>query len=196
MALTLRFLANRSHSPIVEVAARNSLFDTFISAAVGIAFVITLLLQNSRWSPAARYADPVIMLVTAVLAAPQPIRIIRSNWRQLLGRAPDRAVQDQVSATIEEVLASVPHSETCLRLTEVGRYLYLHLYVIVPDNSHQPIGIKVQAQIRRRVHDALAAEFLYLALDISFTSDVLWAHSSIPSAHHTTSHGTAQPTER
>ena len=46
MALALHFLAKRSRSPIVEVDARNAIVDTMISGAVGVAFVITLLLQK------------------------------------------------------------------------------------------------------------------------------------------------------
>ena len=193
MALALHFLAKRSKSPIVEVDARNAIVDTMISGAVGVAFVITLLLQNSRWSAAARYADPVIMLAIVAIAAPQPIKTIRANWRQLLGRAPDQAVRQRVSTLIGEVLEAVPHSETYLRLTEVGRYLYIHLYVIVPEHTEQPIDTTLHDDIRRRIYDALATEFPHLALDIGFTMDKQWALNSIPSAdQHAAAAATAQ----
>lgn len=181
MALALHFLARRSRSPIVEVDARNAIVDTMISGAVGVAFVITLLLQNSRWSAAARYADPVIMLAIVAIAAPQPFKTIRANWRQLLGRAPDQAVQERVSALIEEVLTAVPHYETYLRLTEIGRYLYIHLYVIVPEHTERPIDTPLHDDIRRRIYDALSAEYPHLALDVGFTMDEQWALHSMPS---------------
>ncbi len=193
LALALHFLAKRSRSPIVEVDARNALVDTMISGAVGVAFVITLLMQNSRWSSSARFADPVIMLAIVAIAAPQPFKTIRANWRQLLGRAPDQIVQQRVATLIEEVLATVPHSETCLRLTEVGRYLYIHLYVIVPEDTGQPIDTPLHDQIRRLIYDALAAEFPHLALDIGFTMDVQWALHSVPSQdRHTVTPAAAQ----
>ena len=193
MALALHFLAKRSRSPIVEVDARNAIVDTMISGAVGVAFVITLLLQNSRWSASARYADPVIMLAIVAIAAPQPIKTIRANWRQLLGRAPDQALQRRVSTLIEEVLEAVPHYETYLRLTEVGRYLYIHLYVIVPEHSQQPIDTPLHDDIRRRIHDALSAEVPHLALDIGFTMDEQWALNSMPTAdQHAAAAATAQ----
>lgn len=193
LALALHFLAKRSRSPIVEVDARNALVDTMISGAVGVAFVITLLLQNSRWSASARFADPVIMLAIVAIAAPQPFKTIRANWRQLLGRAPEQVVQQRVATLIEEVLAAVPHSETSLRLTEVGRYLYIHLYVIVPEGTDQPMDTPLHDQIRRLIYDALAAEFPYLALDIGFTMDVQWALHSVPSQdRHTVTPAAAQ----
>ena len=127
LVVTLRKLGQRSGSPIVQLDAENAVIDTMISGAVGVAFVATLIIQNSRLSAWAPYADPVIMLAIAAIAAPQPIKTIRSNWRQLMGRAPDRAVQDRIAALVESVLGHVPHSETHLRTTEVGRYLYIHL---------------------------------------------------------------------
>ena len=175
LAVVLRKLAQRSGSPIVQVDAQNAVIDTLISGSVGVAFVATLLLQNSRWSQWARYADPVIMLAIAAIAAPQPVRIIRSNWRQILGRAPEPALRERVAALVDKVLLSVPHAETYLRLTEMGRYLYIHLYVIVPEDAPEPIDTRLHDRIRQRIHDALAAEFPYLALDIGFTMDRRWA---------------------
>ena len=194
LAVVLRKLAHRSGSPIVQVDAQNAVIDTLISGAVGVAFVATLLLQSSRWAQWARYADPVIMLAIAAIAAPQPIRIIRSNWRQLLGRAPERAVQERVVTLIDEVLLSVPHSETHLRLTEVGRYLCIHLYVIVPEDTPQPIDTRLHDRIRHRIHDAIVAEFPYLALDIGFTMDRRWALSSSPAGDRGTIHPAADET--
>ena len=190
LAVVLRRLAQRSGSPIVQVDAQNAVIDTLISGAVGVAFVVTLLLQNSRWSQWARYADPVIMLAIAAIAAPQPVRIIRSNWRQLLGRAPEPALRERVAALVDQVLLSVPHAETYLRLTEMGRYLYIHLYVIVPEDAPEPIDTRLHDRIRQRIHDALAAEFPYLALDIGFTMDRRWALSSAPTQGRT---GTSLP---
>jgi cation diffusion facilitator family transporter len=186
LAVTLRKLGQRSGSPIVQLDAQNAVIDTMISGAVGVAFVATLIIQNSRLSAWAPYADPVIMLAIAAIAAPQPIKTIRSNWRQLMGRAPDRAVQDRIAALVESVLGRVPHSETHLRTTEVGRYLYIHLYVIVPEDAKEPIDVRLHDRIRREIFATLSGEFSHLALDIGFTMDVRWAVSSVPSADQET----------
>ena len=76
-AVVLRKLGQRSRSPIVQLDAQNAVIDTMISGAVGVAFVATLIIQNSRLSSWAPYAAPVIMLAIAAIAAPQPIKTIR-----------------------------------------------------------------------------------------------------------------------
>jgi len=181
LAVVLRKLGQRSRSPIVQLDAQNAVIDTMISGAVGVAFVATLIIQNSRLSSWAPYADPVIMLAIAAIAAPQPIKTIRTNWRQLMGRAPDQAIQDRIVQLIELVLARVPHSETHLRTTEVGRYLYIHLYVIVPEDIVEPIDVRLHDRIRRELFEQLSSEYSHLALDIGFTMDARWAVSSLPS---------------
>ena len=181
LAVVLRKLGQRSRSPIVQLDAQNAVIDTMISGAVGVAFVATLIIQNSRLSSWAPYADPVIMLAIAAIAAPQPIKTIRTNWRQLMGRAPDQAIQDRIVQLIELVLARVPHSETHLRTTEVGRYLYIHLYVIVPEDIVEPIDVRLHDRIRRELFEQLSREYSHLALDIGFTMDARWAVSSLPS---------------
>ena len=63
----------------------------------------------------------------------------------------------------------------------MGRYLYIHLYVIVPEDAEEPIDVRLHDRIRREVFDLLSGEFSHLALDIGFTMDVRWAMSSVPS---------------
>ena len=193
LAVVLRTLGRKSGSPIVQLDAQNAVIDTMISGAVGVAFVATLIIQNSRLSAWAPYADPVIMLAIAAIAAPQPIKTIRANWRQLMGRAPDRAVQDRIAALVESVIARVPHSETHLRTTEVGRYLYIHLYVIVPEDSTEPIDVRLHDRIRREIFEQLSGEFSHLALDVGFTMDVRWAVSSVPSEDQETVYPAGSP---
>ena len=75
----LKRYAKQSGSPIVDVDAKNWTVDTLISSAVGVAFVVTLLIENSDWSDFAPYADPVIMLAIIAIASPQPFQTIRAQ---------------------------------------------------------------------------------------------------------------------
>ena len=96
VVILLRRNAKQANSPIVDVDVSNWMVDTLISAAVGIAFVATLLMQESEWAHLAPYADPVIMLAIAAIAAPQPFQTIGQNLRQLVGKAPPKDLQDKV----------------------------------------------------------------------------------------------------
>ena len=142
LVVTLKRYAKQSGSPIVEVDAKNWTVDTLISSAVGIAFVATLLIQNSDWSDLAPYADPVIMLAIAAIASPQPFQMIRDNIRQIVGKAPPKEVQDNVAQLVESAIEDVPHVETHLRIVDVGRYIHLHVYVIISPDTRESIDIR------------------------------------------------------
>ena len=179
----LKRYAKQSESPIVDVDAKNWTVDTLISSAVGVAFVVTLLIENSDWSDFAPYADPVIMLAIIAIASPQPFQTIRDNLRQLVGRAPPKDVQDRVSELVEEAIADVPHIETHFRIVDVGRYIHIHIYVIVPPHAAEQIDIRRHDQIRRRIYEHVSREYRYLSLDVGFTTDRRWALNSVPSEY-------------
>ena len=168
-------------SPIVEVDIRNWTVDTMISGAVGVAFVATLILQNSEWAEWAPYADPIIMLLIAAIAAPQPYQIISENWGQLLGRAPNAKMRDSVRTLVQEALADKPYRELHLRISEVGRYVYIHVYVIVYPERAEVVLLADQDRVRRRIYNTVSQQFPYVAIDIAFSADARWALSSVPS---------------
>ena len=184
VVVVLKRYAQQSGSPIVDVDAKNWTVDTLISSAVGIAFVATLLIQNSDLSEFAPYADPVIMLAIAAIAAPQPFQTIRDNLRQLVGKAPPKSVQDKVAGLVEEAIADVPHVETHLRIVDVGRYIHLHVYVIISPDTRDPIDIRRHDQVRRRIYEHVSREYRHLSLDVGFTMDRRWALNSVPSEDH------------
>ena len=181
VVVVLKRYAKQSGSPIVDVDAKNWTVDTLISSAVGIAFVATLLIQNSDLSDLAPYADPIIMLAIVAIAAPQPFQTIRENLRQIVGKAPPKNVQEHVADLVEQAISDVPHVETHLRIVEVGRYIYLHVYVIISPDTRESIDIRRHDQLRRLIYERVSKEFRHLSLDVGFTMDRRWALNSVPS---------------
>ena len=181
VVVVLKRNAKQSGSPIVDVDAKNWMVDTLISSAVGIAFVATLLIQNSDLSDLAPYADPIIMLAIVAIAAPQPFQTIRENLRQIVGKAPPRNVQEQVADLVEQAISDVPHVETHLRIVEVGRYIHLHVYVIISPVTRESIDIQRHDQIRQLIYERVSQEYRHLSLDVGFTMDRRWALNSVAS---------------
>lgn len=167
-------------SPIVQVDIRNWTVDTLISAAVGVTFVATLILQNSGLSEWAPYADPIITLLIAAIAAPQPYQTIRDNWGQLLGKAPNLRTRILIRELIEGALSDTQFDRFHIRISEVGRFVHLHAYIVVPARLSSAVTITDQDDIRRRIHRSVAARFQRVSVDIAFTADDRWALSSVP----------------
>ena len=76
---------------------------------------------------------------------------------------------------VEDAIADIPHVETHLRIVDIGRYIHLHVYVIIPPNITETIDILKHDQIRQSIYDRVSREYPYLSLDVGFTMDRRWA---------------------
>jgi cation diffusion facilitator family transporter len=178
LAAVTHRMAKRTGSPIVAVDAKNWIVDGLMSAGLAVALGGVLLLERTGNSHLVPYADPVIVILLALVSAPFPIRVIRENWGQIVGQAPDPDLVEHVRGIVERTLEGVPHKESHLRLGQIGRLLYLQLYVLVePDAGGGGDGDRLRALI----HEAVGKEYPRLAMDVICTSDPVWADRAIGS---------------
>jgi predicted Co/Zn/Cd cation transporter (cation efflux family) len=112
-----------------------------------------------------------------ILSLPIPITIIRDNWKQMLGRAPDRAIQQKARGAVAKVLDESLEYETTIRMDQLGRLTYLQLYVVI--RAPQDPDFDRLDGCRAAVHEALKDEFDNLALDVIFTRDPRWVGVSV-----------------
>jgi cation diffusion facilitator family transporter len=173
IAAAQRRAAQRTGSPLLKVDVANWLVDGLMSGAVAVAFVVVVLVKDSAVGHLVPYADPAIVLLLSLLSAPIPIRIIRSNWSQLVGRAPDQEVQRIAQAKIDDALAGEVGLEPRLRLLETGRWLYVQVYVVVGP-ERRDITIDDLDRVRERICRSLSEERADIGIDVVFTTDESW----------------------
>jgi predicted Co/Zn/Cd cation transporter (cation efflux family) len=123
IALSQSKLAHRTKSPLLKVDTQNWLIDGILSVSVAVAFLIAMLLANSRFAHLMPFTDPAVVIVLVLLSMPVPVKIIRDNWNQLVGKAPDAAIQDQASAAVRSVLHGTKVAETKVRMQQLGASL-------------------------------------------------------------------------
>jgi cation diffusion facilitator family transporter len=181
ISLAQRRLARRTDSPLLEVDSKNWLIDGLMSGAVAVAFLAVVLLEGGEWAWLAPYADPVVVIALALLSLPIPLGIIRANWGQLLGRAPDAEVQREAASRVDEALAGLPGITPRLRLLETGRMVYLQVYLLVePEDG--PSTLEEMDRIREKVYASVMSDEPEVGLDVIFTTDLLWFRRTMPPA--------------
>lgn len=173
IAWSQRRLARNTSSPLLEVDSKNWLMDGLISGAVAVGFVVVVLVQGTAWSWMTPYADPVVVLVLVALSMPIPIGIIRSNWAQLLGRAPDNEAQRVAHEIIGRALAGENGLDFTIRLLEQGRFIYLQIYLIVGP-EREDMTIRQADEVRECIAGAVAEIPQMVGYDIMFTRDRSW----------------------
>jgi cation diffusion facilitator family transporter len=177
IAVSQRRLARRTGSPLLEVDYKNWFIDGLLSVAVGIAFVIALFLRDSRHAALLPYVDPAVVIILVALSLPIPAKIIRDNWHQLLGRAPDETLQRRAREAVTEAFGGGKACDPRIRMQQIGRFTYLQIYVLCADDT--AADVERMDACRRSVHDALVGEFDNLALDVVFTRDPRWVAVAI-----------------
>jgi cation diffusion facilitator family transporter len=177
IAVSQRALAKKTSSPLLVVDSKNWLIDGLMSVAVGIAFLVAVFLADTPYDHLLPYADPAVVIILVILSLPIPFKIIRENWKQMLGRAPDETVQEKARAAVEKVLDTSEEYETKIRMDQLGRLTYLQLYVVIK-GSIDPDVSRLDA-CRKAVHDALKNDFDKLAIDVIFTRDPRWIGVSV-----------------
>ena len=180
IAVSQRMLAKRTASPLLAVDSKNWLIDGLMSVAVGIAFLIAVLLVDTSYAHLLPYADPAVVIILVILSLPIPFTIIRDNWRQMLGRAPGESVQKKAETAVQKILGPSKDYDTKIRLDQLGRLTYLQLYVVV--KQADDLDLSRLDRCREAVYQALKDDFENLALDVIFTRDPRWVGVSVGNA--------------
>ncbi|MFD2231836.1 cation diffusion facilitator family transporter [Alkalimarinus sediminis] len=174
----LKQVAKECNSPIIAVDAHNWLIDGVISGAVALAFVVVYLLESMGVNSFTPYADPVLVILLVCGTIPIPLRIIRDNWRQIIGHAPHHETQLETKNCVDSLMSSIPVSHYNLRMSEIGRLLYIQLYLV----SDTSMTIAETDLIRERLYDKLNKQLedrcSSLAVDFIFCTDDQWVKRS------------------
>lgn len=171
--------AQESHSPILDVDAKNWLIDGLISGAVAIAFCLILILQRSSLMWLSPYADPGLVILLVLFVLPIPIQTVRENWAQLMGQAPADSLRQQVRDIVGNVLEPLPHEDYHLRPLMTGRLVYVQVYVKVSEQQAREYGVAQVDTMRGQLYQKLQDTFPYLAMDLIVTCDRNWIHRAI-----------------
>lgn len=168
-------ISKKINSPLVRVDIQNWLINGAISLSVGIAFAAVNFFKAMGQNDFVPYSDPTLVTVLVLLTLPVPLAIVRDSVNQLVLGAPDSAMRKKLTAFFESIRRKdFPCVRYWLRMTQVGRFLYLHVYWLLPEDF-ESIEVQEFDGIREEFTTALRREYAHLNLDIIFTKDAKWA---------------------
>ena len=179
IALIQTEIAKKTGSPMVKVDAKNWLVNGLISLSIGFAFILVGFIEDSQWSGFVPYADPTIVTTIIILTSPIPIEISLDNIRQLLLGSPQSAMRQHIEQLFQSAIEDIPCTKKMLRMTQIGRYLYLHIYWLLPENF-ELTSVRQLDLIREKIEAVLKQEYSDLNIDIIFTQDEQWFQKMNP----------------
>eukprot|EP00854_Cymbomonas_tetramitiformis_P002420 gene2420-3150_t len=185
VALVLRCLCNSTHeNALVKADITNWLVNAAVSGSVFCAFIVIGVLKHFEcWVELLPYVDPVIVIAAVILSAYASVSQVWIALKQLLNRAPARAMRDAikniVEAAIRQKLNDTHNAHTVtavhIRIIRPGRWMYVCVYITVSVADFHICSISDLDNIRLAVHTAVNHTFPNAVVDTAFTGDDRWA---------------------
>lgn len=171
VALSAWWLTRRParHSELLAAESAQWLAGTALSLGLLVAFVVVMVLDRADIGSAGAYADPVLVLVACAVLVPTPIRMIRRTVVELLEGAPDPEVQRPVRLAVHEVRNELGLDDHFLRMTKVGRKLYVEVDFLVAGDQWD---VADEDRVRRALLDRLAPLPYDLWLNVELSGDI------------------------
>lgn len=176
-ALVLRRRSGRLDSPLVRADAENWSLNAAVSGAVLAGFCMGPLLRAVGWPAAVPYIDPVLVAAVVLLFLGVPVRMARTAILELLNQAPGPALEDPVTAAIDDVLGRVPVCERHVRMVRPGRTLYVLVHVVLAE-EYRLEGLATLDELRTEIDAAVRQVHPRVMVDVMFTADPRWAAPS------------------
>ena len=173
IALIQTAIAKKTGLPMVRVDAKNWFVNGLISLSIGVAFILVGLIEGSQWSRFIPYADPTIVTIIIIITSPIPIQIILDNIRQLLLGSPQSPMRQHIEQLFQSAIEGVPCAGKRLRITQIGRYLYLNIYWLLPENF-ELTSVRQLDRIRENIETVLKPEYRDLNVEVIFTQNEQW----------------------
>jgi cation diffusion facilitator family transporter len=167
-------VAARIGSLLVRNDAKTWLMDAVFSAVTLVAFAVLPFLPEPYRSLWARYADPTMVAVLAVLLLPVPIGMLKGSLREVLMMASD---DDALVAKLESVLREIEAEHDVLRavhhVVRSGRTVFVEVDIVVgPDFTLQTVA--QQDTLRQRIWNATGLAVDQAWLSVALTADPRW----------------------
>jgi predicted Co/Zn/Cd cation transporter (cation efflux family) len=144
-----------------------------ITAALLVAFLIALAVENTALSWITAYADPVVLALVCLVIIPLPFAAVRQAMSEMLLMTPA-----DLKAHVDRVAGEFVERESFLGyrayVAKIGRATQVELYFIVP-KGQLPRTLEEWDAMRDRVGQAIGGEGKDRWLTIAFTTDVTWA---------------------
>lgn len=141
--------------------------SALLSVVVLVGAMTALALRALGVRGIEQFVDPVLVLVACALLLPTPLGMLRGTLVELLEGAPSAEVMDRVTGAIARVRAAHGLPEPVLRVSKLGRKLYIEADFVV-DDSWDVAG---EDDVRRAVADAVRDLPFDVWLNVELTTD-------------------------
>ncbi len=162
--------AKKTGSPLIGADSENWIVNGAISSAVLAAFAGIFAIEDTDWAFLIPYVDPGLVMLVCLITIMVPIRMAWRALMELLNRAPEPKVTEQVTQIIRDCTADLPVEQLFVRMIQPGRTRLILAHVVLPADF--PIkNLQLLDSYRRKTQAQLLDQHRDTWLDLLFTAD-------------------------
>ena len=177
LAAILYRMNKTAESSLIDVDLQGWLVGGILSIAVGLSFAVAIWMESighSEWVP---YTDPIVILVLIMMMLPMPLKILKDNGLQIIGRTDNNDHMSLLQKEVETVFAAVPYLDMKIRYLQAGRMIYVQVYIQM--DADISFDLNQQDALRDRLFQHLKLTYDYLSLDVIYTAQPIWVARSV-----------------
>lgn len=159
-------------SDLIAAEAMQWRAAVWLGVAMTVGFGIAVALRRAGSEELAGYVDPVLVLVVAVLILPDPVRMLRTSFRELLEGTPDESVTGPIHEAVSRLRRDSGLPEPEIRIGKLGRKTYVELDFLVRPQDGWTIAD--EDAFRRRLMAELSEPGRLLWVNAELHSDPDW----------------------
>lgn len=168
------WVARRIGSKLVRNDAREWGMDFGFSVVTLVGFALLPFLPEPYHGIWARYADPVMVAVLALLLLPMPIGVLRESLREVLLMAtPDDALMQRLEAVTRSIGAERGVQRVIHHAVKSGRMYFIEVDIVVGEGFALQT-VAQQDTLRTRIWQALQVSDDDAWLSVCVTTDPRW----------------------
>ena len=156
MFIVLSRFQKRYSSPSIKAELFIWKLDALCTLAVGVAFIINLILGRTSLAFICPYVDPGIAVILAIALVKEPVEMILDSLRSLVLFAPEEETKAKLQEIAEEVLRKEGCEVTFLDLIKTGRKIWVEIYFLPVGNSVDLVKLR---DMHREITDRAKSEF-------------------------------------
>lgn len=167
-----RRVNRRVKSEFLTLDTQGWMMSGLITSALLVAFGAAWLMEGTRFSHLAHYADPAVLAVLTVCLVGVPFRTVRRALREVFLITPSD-LDRKVRAVMDEVVLRHGFKTYTSYVLKTGRARFIEIHVVVPP-GFAPDNMAAFDAVRREIGDAIGGEGRERWLTIAFTGDERW----------------------
>ena len=129
MYLLLRRSFKKAGTDILDAETQSWLINFVVTGAIGIAFVVVMLIQGTSFGWIARYVDQILVIAFSLIFLKDPILLIKSGLKELLLAAPQEEYTRPFELKLLPMKEQLDLKSLKLEVLKTGRRIWVTIFV-------------------------------------------------------------------